>query len=176
MEKTYELSGHKLLVVFHDKIIQIKKPRTLKKFLSEDIELRSEILVNYIKQDYFSFIGKELKISNDSFIIEIWGHVFASHFAKAMKKLISLKLIDDAADFIIKKSGIWDITHEIILPQKIQAITTFQYPWHKSVDVGHVNLHTAAGIIHFKYGNYTEIKQLVNYWLYQIESGSKEWM
>lgn len=79
-------------------------------------------------------------------------------------------------DFIIKKSGIWDIKHEIILPHKIQAITTFQYPWHKGVDVGHVNLHTAAGIIHFKYGNYTEIKQLVNYWLYQVESGSKEWM
>lgn len=79
-------------------------------------------------------------------------------------------------DIIIKKSGIWDITHEHIFPHKIQAITTFQYPWHKSVDVGHVNLHTAAGIIHFKYGNYTEIKQLVNYWLYQIESSSEEWM
>lgn len=79
-------------------------------------------------------------------------------------------------DFIIKRSGIWDISEEIIVPRKIQAITTFQYPWHKSVDVGHVNLHTAAGIIHFSYGNYTEIKQLVNYWLYQIESGSDEWM
>jgi putative membrane protein len=79
-------------------------------------------------------------------------------------------------EFIIKRSGIWDITHQIILPHKIQAITTFQYPWHKSVDVGHVNLHTAAGVIHFKYGNYTEIKRLVNYWLYQIESGSEEWM
>lgn len=79
-------------------------------------------------------------------------------------------------DFIIKKSGIWDISHEIIFPHKIQSITTFQYPWHKGVDVGHVNLHTAAGTIHFKYGNYTEIKRLVNYWLYQIESGSDEWM
>ena len=79
-------------------------------------------------------------------------------------------------DLIIKRSGIWDISSEIILPHKIQSITTFQYPWHKSVDVGHVNLHTAAGIIHFKYGNYTEIKQLVNYWLYQVESGSEEWM
>ncbi len=79
-------------------------------------------------------------------------------------------------NLIIKKSGIWDITFEHIFPHKIQAITTFQYPWHKGVDVGHVNLHTAAGIIHFKYGNYTEIKQLVNYWLYQIESGSEEWM
>lgn len=79
-------------------------------------------------------------------------------------------------DFIIKKSGIWEISNEIIVPHKIQSITTFQYPWHKGVDVGHVNLHTAAGIIHFKYGNYTEIKRLVNYWLYQIESGSEEWM
>ena len=79
-------------------------------------------------------------------------------------------------DFIIKKSGIWDISKQIIVPYKIQSITTFQYPWHKGVDVGHVILHTAAGVIHFKYGNYTEIKQLVNYWLYQIESGSEEWM
>ncbi len=79
-------------------------------------------------------------------------------------------------DFIIKKSGIWDISKQIIVPHKIQSITTFQYPWHKGVDVGHVNLHTAAGVIHFKYGNYTNIKQLVNYWLYQVESGSEEWM
>lgn len=79
-------------------------------------------------------------------------------------------------DMIIKKSGIWDVSFQHVFPHKIQAITTFQYPWHKSVDVGHVDLHTAAGVIHFKYGNYTEIKQLVNYWLYQIESGSEEWM
>ncbi len=79
-------------------------------------------------------------------------------------------------DFIIKNSGIWDVTKEIIVPHKIQSITTFQYPWHKGVDVGHVKLHTAAGVIQFKYGNYTEIKRLVNYWLYQIESASEEWM
>lgn len=108
MEKKYELNGHKLLVVFHDKIIQIKKPRALKKFLSEDIELRSQVLVNYIKQDYFNFTGKELMVSNDSMIIEIWGHIFASHFAKAMKNLIKLKLVEDAADFIIKRSDYID--------------------------------------------------------------------
>lgn len=79
-------------------------------------------------------------------------------------------------DFIIKTSGIWDIANEIIMPNKIQSITTFQYPWHKGVDVGHLTLHTAAGQIHFKYGNYTEIKQLVNYWLYQVESRNENWM
>lgn len=79
-------------------------------------------------------------------------------------------------DFIIKTSGIWDISNEIVMPNKIQAITVSQYPWHKSIDVGHLCLHTAAGNIHFKYGNYTEIKQLVNYWLYQVESKNEGWM
>ncbi|WP_406827351.1 PH domain-containing protein [Pedobacter sp. KACC 23697] len=84
--------------------------------------------------------------------------------------------ISVSQDFIIKTSGIWDIANEIVMPNKIQAITTFQYPWHKGVDVGHLTLHTAAGQIHFKYGNYTEIKQLVNYWLYQVESRNENWM
>ncbi|WP_293788644.1 PH domain-containing protein [uncultured Pedobacter sp.] len=84
--------------------------------------------------------------------------------------------ISVSQDFIIKTGGIWDISNEIVLTGKIQAITTFQYPWHKGVDVGHLTLHTAAGQIHFKYGNYTEIKQLVNYWLYQVESRDENWM
>jgi putative membrane protein len=84
--------------------------------------------------------------------------------------------ISVSQDFIIKTSGIWDIANEIIVSNKIQSITTFQYPWHKGVDVGHLTLHTAAGQIHFKYGNYTEIKQLVNYWLYQVESRNENWM
>lgn len=84
--------------------------------------------------------------------------------------------ISVSQDFIVKTSGIWDIANEIIVPNKIQSITTFQYPWHKSVDVGHLTLHTAAGQIHFKYGNYTEIKQLVNYWLYQVENRNESWM
>ncbi|WAC40671.1 PH domain-containing protein [Pedobacter sp. SL55] len=78
-------------------------------------------------------------------------------------------------DFIIKQSGIWDISQEIIEPHKIQSISTSQYPWHKSLDIGHVTLHTAAGNISFSYGNYTEIKILVNWWLYQVESSQKDW-
>jgi len=78
--------------------------------------------------------------------------------------------------FIIKKSGIWDITEEIIEIHKIQAITSKQYFWHKKADVGHLLLHTAAGVIHFKYGNYSQINNLVNYWLYQLERTKKDWI
>ncbi|WP_316810812.1 PH domain-containing protein [Pedobacter heparinus] len=78
-------------------------------------------------------------------------------------------------DFIIKRSGIWDVEHEIIEPHKIQAITAKQYFWHKKADVGHLILHTAAGLIHFKYGNYTKINRMVNFWTYKIESTKKDW-
>lgn len=78
--------------------------------------------------------------------------------------------------FIIKKNGIWDIEHQILEPHKIQSITTKQYFWHKKADIGHLILHTAAGTIHFKYGKYAEIHLMVNYWLYKIESGKKDWM
>lgn len=79
-------------------------------------------------------------------------------------------------DFIIKKSGIWDIEYQTMEPHKIQKVTTKQYFWHKKADIGHLILHTAAGTLHFKYGKYADIHQIVNYWLYKVESGKKDWM
>lgn len=107
-EKIYELSGHELLVIFDEKLIRIKKPKALQKFLSSAIDNRSEVLVNYIKQDYFLLMGKELDVTNDSLIIEIWGHIYASYFARAMKNLIKLQLVENAADFVIKRSDTID--------------------------------------------------------------------
>ncbi|WP_227871591.1 PH domain-containing protein [Flavobacterium kingsejongi] len=81
-----------------------------------------------------------------------------------------------ADDFIIKQSGAWDIEHEIFEPYKIQAITTRQYFWHKSADIGHVSLHTAGGTIDFMFTDFTTIKKLVNQWLYEVETSDKNWM
>lgn len=77
--------------------------------------------------------------------------------------------------FIVKQKGVWDISQNVLKPSNIQSITAFQYPWHKGIDVGHLNLHTAAGTLHFKYGNYTEIKLLVNYWLFLVEKSEDSW-
>ena len=79
-------------------------------------------------------------------------------------------------DFIIKQSGAWDISDEIIKKEKIQAITTSQLFWHKSADIGYLTLHTAGGNIGFQLGNYTKIKQYVNLWLYEIETSDSNWM
>ena len=79
-------------------------------------------------------------------------------------------------DFIIKQNGAWDIDTTIIEPYKIQAIETQQFFWQKTTNIGSVTLSTAGGNISFSTGNYTEIKNLVNYWLYQVETSDKNWM
>ncbi|HKO78734.1 MAG TPA: PH domain-containing protein, partial [Flavobacterium sp.] len=79
-------------------------------------------------------------------------------------------------DFIIMQSGAWDVTNKIILPSKIQAITTSQLFWHKKINIGSLTLHTAGGNISFQLGNFTAIKQYVNLWLYEMETSDSNWM
>lgn len=78
--------------------------------------------------------------------------------------------------FIIKQSGAWDISNDIIEPGKIQAITTSQLFWHKAADIGYLTLHTAGGNLSFQLGNFTKIKQYVNLWLYEMEASDSNWM
>ena len=79
-------------------------------------------------------------------------------------------------DFIIKQNGAWDIDTTIIEPYKIQAIQTQQFFWQKPADIGSVRLSTAGGTVNFSTTNYSEVKQLTNYWLYQVETSDKNWM
>lgn len=79
-------------------------------------------------------------------------------------------------DFIIKQNGAWDIDNTIVEPYKIQAITTQQFFWQKFANIGSVTLSTAGGNIDFTTGNFSQIKELVNYWLFQVENSKKNWM
>ncbi len=79
-------------------------------------------------------------------------------------------------NFIIKQSGAWDVSNDIVEPSKIQAITTSQLFWHKKLDIGSIILHTAGGDIAFQLGNYSILKQKINIWLYEIETSNSNWM
>jgi len=79
-------------------------------------------------------------------------------------------------DFIIKQGGAWDIDNDILEPHKIHTVSLTQYFWQKGSDVGIVSLHTAGGTITFGLANYSRLKQLANYWLYQVETTGKHWM
>ena len=77
---------------------------------------------------------------------------------------------------IIKQSGAWDIDNDIIQIEKIQAITTSQLFWHKSLNIGSLTMHTAGGNITFHLGKFDQINEYVNLWLYEIETSNSNWM
>lgn len=79
-------------------------------------------------------------------------------------------------EFLVKKSGVWDITHQIIPSYKIQGITLNQKFWHQKKDVGNIILHTASGKLTFRFAQFSTLEKYVNYWLYQVESSEKKWM
>ncbi|UOK42252.1 MULTISPECIES: PH domain-containing protein [Flavobacterium] len=78
--------------------------------------------------------------------------------------------------YIIRQSGAWDVDNEIIEPHKIQAIKVSQFFWHKRANVGSVTITTAGGDLSFYLGNFSKIKELVNTWLYQVETTKENWM
>lgn len=79
-------------------------------------------------------------------------------------------------DHIIKQSGSWDIDNEIIEIDKIQAVSTSQLFWHKSLNIGSLTVYTAGGNVSFQLGNYDKVRKLVNLWLYKIETSNSNWM
>ena len=107
-EKTYELNGFSLPVVFKDGVVQIDGSADLQHFLSEDIHNRTMVLVVLIKSDYLLRTDQALAIEDDSLMVEIWGHLYASHFAEALKNLVQLQLIEQMADFIIHRADTID--------------------------------------------------------------------
>lgn len=78
--------------------------------------------------------------------------------------------------YIIKQSGAWDVDNEIIQIEKIQALTTSQLFWHKNLNIGSLTLHTAGGNVTFQLGKFDRINQLVNLWLYKLETSNSNWM
>lgn len=79
-------------------------------------------------------------------------------------------------DYVVNQRGAWDIDNDYLAPHKIQAIALHQFFWQVPADVGAITLSTAGGEVSFGVANFTRLKELVNVWLYQIETSTKHWM
>lgn len=79
-------------------------------------------------------------------------------------------------DFIIRQRGAWDVDNDILQPHKIQSVKLQQFFWQKWSDVGVVHLYTAGGQVNFGVAKFSQLQKLTNYWLYQVETSTENWM
>ncbi|MES2417385.1 MAG: hypothetical protein V4541_04305 [Bacteroidota bacterium] len=117
-EKQYKLEGCKVTVLFEPKLIKIAGSKRLLTFLKADIDRNSLHLVKLIKADYLKIMGKRLKITNNSLMVEIWGHLYASYFANALKNLIDLQIVENFATIITNRSDTIDCGESTIDPNR----------------------------------------------------------
>jgi hypothetical protein len=108
MEKQYDLLGHNVIVQFEPKLIRIQGSKQLLAFLRTDLNANTLKFVKSIKADYLMLIGKPLKVTNASLMVEIWGHLYASKFAIAVNELIKLSIIQNITEKVTKRSDTID--------------------------------------------------------------------
>ncbi|MGF1924345.1 MAG: hypothetical protein ACQUHE_09220 [Bacteroidia bacterium] len=107
-EKQYNLGSFFVDFSIQPGLIRIQGSEELLVFLSKDLNKHTLMLVRSIKADYLAEIGKPLKVTNSSLMVEIWGHLYASKFAIIAQELIKLKVVKDMTQFVIQRSDTID--------------------------------------------------------------------
>lgn len=147
---------------------QVLSPNIRKLVINAFFLILFPILISFILNEKFEFVSR-IYWTFLCLVYLVMSSILVYKFYKHYKLFVSDK-------HIIKQEGAWDIDTIIIEPHKIQTISTYQYFWQKKTNIGSVTISTAGGNVHFSTANFTEIKQWVNYWLYQVESTNKSWI
>lgn len=79
-------------------------------------------------------------------------------------------------DFVILKSGIWDISTTYLPIDKIQKVSISQSYFQEKRQIGSLNLYTAAGIVTLYYYDFNMLQRMVNEILYKIEKNKHSWI
>lgn len=105
---TYTIGHLPIEVKFTNQVVSIDfTPYVDKKKLAL-LYQESEDLVKRIKTEYKNNYQNDLKITNASFMAEIWGHLLAYRIALWMKKNLKLSPLQKLAKFAAFRSGMVD--------------------------------------------------------------------
>ena len=99
----------KLPFLLRQYAIHIFTDGELTSLLTRDAETATDELVAEIKNEYVRQFNTEFKVSAHSMAVEIWGHVYADEFAKWIKTISDIGLIDKGADMVIFHAAVIDI-------------------------------------------------------------------
>lgn len=92
MEKQYTLDGLSVHVAMEEGLVRIDNDASLRRALVKQPEAATRLLVAGIKADHEAAFGTALAIRNDSFIVEIWGHLYFDHLLLKHRRILKIIL------------------------------------------------------------------------------------
>lgn len=93
MEKQYTLGGFPVHVALKEGLVHIVNDGRFRQALVGRSERTTSILVALIKADHEVTFGRDLDIGDDSFAVEIWGHLYADYLLRKYSRLLRHVLV-----------------------------------------------------------------------------------
>lgn len=90
LDKRYDVFGFPVTVAFEAGLVRIRNDRFLRQSVDRHPERSVDALVRSVKADYAANAGRELAIGDDSFVVEIWGHLYADHFLVKYRRVLRI--------------------------------------------------------------------------------------
>ena len=109
MQSNVPVRGKQIKVQFAPYAVRITTDKELKDLLRNDVKNATAELVCDIKSEYQKQYNTELKVSNRSMSVEIWGHAYADELSNWIQKHSRIKLITKVTDRIIYHARLIDI-------------------------------------------------------------------
>jgi hypothetical protein len=79
MKLRYEIDGHEVIVNIHEQLVCITNDDAFKNAIASRPVHSVAFLINSLRADYARIYGSVLAIGDDSFAVEIWGHLYAEY-------------------------------------------------------------------------------------------------
>ncbi len=123
MQKTIRLEGRELTVIFGQSVVRIENNEELLTYIGGNPRTRTQQLVEAIQEIYSENYGSRLAITDNSFIVEIWGHTYFEYsmlrnerlgrflfpFGLYRRLVDSCKVIDCGEAHIDGNRWLWDL-------------------------------------------------------------------
>ncbi|MBK1440342.1 hypothetical protein JHJ32_10130 [Parapedobacter sp. ISTM3] len=93
MKKEYHIANSVVPVRFEDGLVRITNGESTKRAMTAGSEQPIALLVRLIRKDYHTNYGKPLAISDDSFSVEIVGHLLAEFLLLKYSGLLRVILL-----------------------------------------------------------------------------------
>lgn len=109
MDITFTIRGRNINLQFEQHVVRITANDELTGLLSFQTEAVTDELVTDIKTAYRKLFNLDFDVSDASFAVEIWGHVYADQFADTVKFLSPVQWIDNIAEKVSYRCEVIDI-------------------------------------------------------------------
>ncbi len=87
MQKNIRLEGRELVTIFGQGVVRIESSENLWAYITEKPPEHTKRLIERIQEIYAGNFGSRLDISDNSFIMEIWGHLYFEFFLLRNERL-----------------------------------------------------------------------------------------